>query len=123
MRIQTVLLLLFALLCLAQDAPVSGKWAYTMETPSGDVPVLMDLKADGARLTGSISAGGEMTFPIEGGTVSGNSLKFTFKRARPQGGSMLYEVSGTVTGDKLKGSTSADLDGQKVTQEWEAKRQ
>jgi hypothetical protein len=119
---RTLLLTIFSALTFAQDAVISGRWTYTMETPNGDMPVVMDLKADGSRLTGSITAGGERTFSIENGSISGNALKFAFKRERPQGGSMAYEVSGSVSGNSMKGTTTADIDGQKITQEWEAKR-
>jgi hypothetical protein len=120
---RTLLLTLFAALSFAQDAVISGKWTYTMETPNGDMPVVLDLKAEGNRLTGTISAGGERTFAIENGTISGSAIQFSFKRERPQGGSMAYEVSGTVAGNSMKGKTTADVDGQKITMDWEAKRE
>lgn len=93
-----------------------------METPNGNVPVAIDLKTEGNRLTGTIAAG-DQSFTIENGTVTGSAIKFTFKRARPQGGTMNYEVSATVNGATMKGATVADMDGQKVTQDWEAKRE
>ncbi len=47
-RLMVIALLLFAGSCFAAD--VDGKWAGTLSTPMGDVPVAFTFKADGAAL-------------------------------------------------------------------------
>lgn len=116
----TITMLAFSLLAAQSDA-ISGKWVYKMDTPNGEMEVAMDLKADGTKLTGTAGIG-ERRFAIENGTVDGNKIKFTVKRDRPQGGTMKYEMSGTLSGSELKGTTATDLDGQPITQEWTAKK-
>lgn len=92
-----------------------------METPDGAIPVTLDLKAEGAKLTGTVSTGGR-DFPIESGSVEGNTIKLTIKRER-QGGAAVYQITGKAEGKTMKGTTVADLAGEKMTQEWEAKKQ
>lgn len=117
-----LLLLICAGLCVSQAQTVAGKWGYTMDTPNGAVPITLDLKVDGNKVTGTV-ASGERSFPIENGEVDGGTVKLTFKRDRPQGGTMAYQITGKVEGNVMKGTTVADMDGEKVTQHWEAKRQ
>jgi hypothetical protein len=121
LRIVLFVVLLTAV-CFGQSSPVAGKWGYNMDTPNGSVPVTLDLKVEGGKVTGTVATG-ERSFPIQTGTVEGNAVKLMFRRDRPQGGSMTYEIAGKVDGNVMKGSTVADVNGEKVTQEWEAKRQ
>jgi hypothetical protein len=118
--------LLIFVLCAAVSFPqsqaVAGKWNYTMETPNGSVPITLDLKVDGNKVTGTV-ASGERSFPIQTGSVDGGTVRLTFKRDRPQGGTMTYEITGKVDGDVMKGTTVANMGDEKVTQEWLAKRQ
>ncbi|MBZ5634782.1 MAG: hypothetical protein LAO55_16795 [Acidobacteriia bacterium] len=68
-------LLLVCVSMVAHD--VDGKWAGTMSTPNGDVPVNFTFKADGATLTGSTGGpdGGEVK--IADGKIDGNNLSFS----------------------------------------------
>lgn len=120
MRKLILLLTLCALGLFAEDS-VAGKWTYTMETPMGDVIVNFDLKVDGKAVTGTIAAG-ERSFPVQNGTVENGVLKMSCTRDRPQGGTMTYTFQAKLDGAVLKGTTEADVDGEKVTQQWEAKR-
>ena len=57
-------------------ADVDGKWAGSVETPMGTVPVGFTFKADGATLTGTSLGpdGGEIA--IKDGKVDGNKISF-----------------------------------------------
>lgn len=118
-RILLSLCLFAAVVCLAAD--VSGEWNFTMPTPQGEMGALLTLKADGETLTGTFDFEGRK-LEISNGTVKGNELKFTVKRERPSGGTMVYEMTGTVDGDSIKGTTKTVMDGQDATSTWAAKR-
>ncbi len=55
---------------------VDGKWAGTVSTPMGDLPVAYEFKADGATLTGTTLGidGGQVA--IKDGKVDGNTISF-----------------------------------------------
>jgi hypothetical protein len=74
-RLVVIALLVFAGSCFAAD--VDGKWAGTLSTPMGDVPVAFTLKADGAALSGTTSGpdGGEVK--ITNGKTDGNKISFS----------------------------------------------
>lgn len=113
----------FAVLLAGQAADVvSGKWQYMMETPDGQAPVILDLKVEGSEVKGTVSTGPRV-LTIKTGKVEGGVITLTVSRDRPQGGAMTYQITGKVEGSTMKGTTEADMDGQKVTQEWEAKKQ
>jgi hypothetical protein len=83
--VMTILLVAsFALMA----ADVSGKWTFEQPGRGGNPgrPVTITLKADGAKLTGSVPGfargGGEAPPPAEitDGKVDGNNVSFTVKR-------------------------------------------
>lgn len=115
-------LLIPAVFPLAAATDVSGEWIFRMPTPNGEMEAALTLKVDGAKLTGTFVFNENRKLEISNGTVDGNKLKFTVKRDRPSGGFMVYEMTGIVEGDTIKGSTKTDMDGQEVTSEWSAKR-
>lgn len=92
-------LLLSAAPALAAD--VDGKWAGTISTPGGDVPVAFEFKADGTNLTGTTSSPDGMSVNIKDGKIDGD--KITFGVSLDFGG-MALEIaySGVVTPDELK---------------------
>ncbi len=68
-------LLLSAGMALAAD--VDGKWAGTMATPNGDVPVNFTFQADGAALNGSTTGPDGMEIKIADGKVDGDKISFS----------------------------------------------
>ena len=72
-------LLIIALLLAgsAFAADVDGKWAGTMSTPMGDVPVAFTFKADGATLNGTTAGPDGGDVKIAEGKVDGNNVSFT----------------------------------------------
>jgi hypothetical protein len=59
----------------AHDA--DGKWAGTVSTPMGDVPVAFEFKTDGATLTGTSSGPDGSSVQIKDGKVDGQTISFT----------------------------------------------
>jgi hypothetical protein len=84
---------------------VDGKWTLTVAAPGESVEVLLDLKQDGEKVTGTMASS------VGGGTVS----KGTFKEkklsatitADIQGSPTELGVEGTVDGDKISGTITA----------------
>ena len=58
-------------------ADVDGKWAGTMSTPMGDVPVAFTFKADGKTLSGTTAGPDGGDVKIADGKVDGNNISFT----------------------------------------------
>jgi hypothetical protein len=125
--VMTILLVAsFALMA----ADVSGKWTFEQPGRGGNPgrPVTITLKADGAKLTGSVPGmgrGGDNPPPpteITDGKVDGNNVSFTVKRETPNG-SMVIKYEGTVSGDEMKLKiTRNGQDGTPMTNEVTAKR-
>jgi hypothetical protein len=120
-------------LCLAgaaMAADVTGKWVSERKmTPPGGgeertVTITMDLKADGAKLTGSVTTsmgGGQAGRAVEitDGKIDGNKVSFKVTREGKQG-AMTTVYTATVEGDTMKGE--AGREGGNRMMPFEAKR-
>jgi hypothetical protein len=81
-------------------ASVSGKWTVTSKDAGGTVLKLtLVLAQTGDQLTGDVELENGDTAPISDGKVKAGEI--SFKITAPEGD---YTVSGTVTGNQLKGS-------------------
>jgi hypothetical protein len=92
-------LLLLAVSAFAAD--VDGKWAGSMSTPMGDIPVGFTLKSDGAALTGSTTGPDGAAIAIKDGKVDGANI--TFSVTFDFGGmpfTLIY--NGVVSSDSIK---------------------
>jgi hypothetical protein len=121
MRINNYLLLaamaLFAMTASAAD--VAGKWVGQMPTRNGDTrEATFNLKADGDKLTGTMSGpGGDIE--IKDGKVSGNDISFKVP-LEFNGNSFVLIFKGTISGDQIKFTRGRE--GAEQTQEFTAKR-
>jgi hypothetical protein len=125
--VMTILLIAsFALMA----ADVSGKWTFEQPGRGGNPgrPVTIALKADGAKLTGSVPGmgrGGDNPPPpteITDGKVEGNNVSFTVKREF-NGNAFVTKYEGVVNGDEMKLKiTRNGQDGTPVTTDVVAKR-
>ena len=125
--VMTILLVAsFALMA----ADVSGKWTFEQPGRGGNPgrPVTMTLKAEGAKLTGSMPGmgrgGGDPPPPTEitDGKVDGNNISFTVKREF-NGNAFVIKYEGVVNGDEMKLKiTRNGQDGTPMTNEVVAKR-
>jgi hypothetical protein len=99
----TALLFAVAVVATAAQSGIDGKWAFEMNSPMGSVTSQVELKAEGTKLTGQFDMGGGRTWPVENGTIEGNSISFTINRD----GKMTYEMKGKLEGDKIVGAAGA----------------
>jgi hypothetical protein len=80
-----------------------GKWEVSMSTPMGAQAATLDLKEDGAALTGTMSAAmAPEAIEVTDGTVDGNNL--TWKAALTQPMPITLEFAAAVDGDKISGT-------------------
>ncbi|HEY2013918.1 MAG TPA: hypothetical protein VGH38_10485 [Bryobacteraceae bacterium] len=128
--IVTTVLLVVALGVFAAD--VTGKWTYEMAGRQGGTPrpVTLNLKADGSKLTGTVSGmmgrggGGGGTPPemeIQNGKVDGSNVSFETKMEF-NGNTRVTKYEGTLSGDELKLKVTRDTQNGPQTNEVTAKR-
>jgi hypothetical protein len=113
MRFVTIALLALVMGAVAMAEDVSGAWKASMQGPDGQsMELTFNLKADGAKLTGTVTSPmGEL--PISEGKVDGDKIEFTVETDQ-------FKVvhKGTFTGDTMK--LTVDIGDQKM--EMTAKR-
>jgi hypothetical protein len=81
-------------------ADVTGKWTAEMQGPGGNTrTVTLNLKADGSKLTGTVS-GGRGDAEISDGKVDGNDLIFSVVREF-NGNKMTSTYKGKLDGDVI----------------------
>ena len=80
-----------------------GTWNITMQTPMGAQSGTLDLKEDGATLSGTMTAAAAPDpMEVTDGTVDGDDL--TWKAALTQPMPMTLEFSATVADDSISGT-------------------
>lgn len=107
---------LFALISMAAD--VTGKWIAQIPGRDGQTrEVVYNLKADGAKLTGTMSGPQGAEIAISDGKVDGDNIAFSVK-LEFNGNSMTRNYTGVVAGDEIKMKSQT----QRGAQEFVAKR-
>ena len=100
----------------AQSADASGQWDLTVPTSQGPISVVMVLKKEGEKLTGTLKAAqGEGSGE---GTQKGSAIALTFSATTAQGPSSIV-LKGAQDGDSMKGTLERDG---RTPVEWTAKR-
>lgn len=89
------------------SSPADGTWKFAMSSPMGSVDADVTFASEGETLTGNFALGGGRTWTVEEGTVKGDAITFAINRDRPSGGTMRYDMKGTVKGDTISGTASA----------------
>ena len=79
---------------------VQGKWHITIKTPMGDKSGVLDLKAEGTTLTGSLSHAAHRV-EISDGKIEGNTLYWSAKITAPM--RMNFKFTATVDADCISG--------------------
>jgi len=103
----------------AQTVNVTGKWSVTLEMSMGTATPSLELKQDGAKITGTYT-GRYGSFPLEG-TLKGRTIAFAFTMsAEGQSAAMTY--TGEVAADSLSMKGTASL-GELGEATWTAKKQ
>ena len=86
---------LLAQIASAQDDP-AGTWIAEVDGPQGKLPLVLELTAQGERLTGTVSNDWLPKFPLQNGSVTGDQISFEL---------MLRDVTlvytGTLFGDEI----------------------
>lgn len=85
-----------------------GAWTISIDSPMGKQDGSLDLKTDGATLSGTQAAQGQ-TSPIADGKVEGDTLSWSAQVTTPF--PMTLEFTGTVAGDTMSGSVKAGAFG------------
>jgi hypothetical protein len=79
---------------------VTGKWTGETQGRNGTQPVVLELKASGATLTGSMTTGTNPAADIKSGTVAGAKISFNTTRTTPNG-DITIKWTGEAKGDDL----------------------
>jgi hypothetical protein len=87
-----------------QPSGASGTWKWSQPGPNGDREIVLKLKQDGEKLTGTITGFGGDDSPIEGGKVEGDKISFKVTREF-NGNQITTAYSATLSGDALKGKS------------------
>jgi len=103
----------------AMAADVTGKWTAEVQGRNGTQTRTFNLKADGAKLTGTVSGMGGRENEISDGKVNGDEITFT-TTVQMQGNEMKINYVGKVSGDEIKFTQSRE--GSDRKQEFTAKR-
>jgi len=104
----------------AAGADVSGKWTAQVPGRNGQTrEQTFTLKADGEKLTGSVSGMQGNQMDISDGKVSGNDISFNVTM-NFNGNEMKMSYKGVLSGDEIKFTRSREGSDQK--QEFTAKR-
>ena len=86
----------------------------------------LKLKADGEKLTGTLSSPGRdgqaTETAIADGKVKGDEVSFTVTREF-NNNKMVSKYSGKVSADTIKGKIESERNGQPQSRDWEAKRE
>jgi len=85
-------------------ADLTGKWVGKMETPNGTRDLVMTLKADGEKLTGTVG-GMRGDAEITDGKIAGDNVSWVVVR-NFNGNEMRQEYKGKVSGTEMKLSIS-----------------
>jgi hypothetical protein len=116
-RLTLLAMLLFVPGLAFAQTNVTGDWDVTIQSPQGTNTVVVTLKQDGEKVSG-IFKGQQGELPFEGGTLTGNDLKFAFT-VNLQGNSIIISLAGKVDGATISGK--ADFGGFGEG-DWSAKR-
>jgi hypothetical protein len=80
---------------------VTGRWNITINTPMGAKSGVLELKAAGTSLTGSLSDGVHHAV-ISDGRVEGNKLSWSAEITKPT--RMKFKFTATVEADRISGA-------------------
>ena len=124
LQLTACFLLLAAVSAQAADkADPTGTWTWTSPGRGGGEPreSILKLKAEGDKLTGTLSGmrGGETK--ITNGKINGEEISFDVTREF-NGNSFTAKYKGKVTADSITGKISTERNGETRERDWAAKR-
>lgn len=111
-----------------KKADPTGTWTWSVPGRNGGDPrtSTLKLKADGEKLTGTVSGGGRQggqarDTEIEEGKIDGDQISFKVTREF-NNNKITQKYNGKVSGDSIKGKIEFDRNGEAQSRDWEAKR-
>jgi hypothetical protein len=96
-----LLVLIAALAMTASAADIAGTWKGSLETPQGTIENTFVFKVDGAKLTGTVTAGQFGDANISEGKVDGDNISFAVVRDF-NGNEFKMTYKGKVSGAEMK---------------------
>ena len=123
LRFAACLALTLALHASAEDKKLdlNGTWKSSYTNQNGQArETVFKLKAEGEKLTGTVSGRNNDT-AIEEGKIKGEDVSFQVTREF-NGNKMVIKYSGKVSGDTITGKSESQRDGQPTSRDWVAKR-
>jgi hypothetical protein len=124
LQLSACLALALAFTAHAEDKKVdlTGTWKSSFTNQNDQVrETVFKLKAEGEKLTGTISGRNNDT-AIEEGKIKGEEISFQVTREF-NGNKMVIKYTGKVSGDTIKGKSEVERDGQIRSRDWVAKRE
>jgi hypothetical protein len=99
----------------------AGTWKLTVDVNGTPYEFTVKLKADGAKLTGTITGDDGKENPLQDVACKDGTVSFTVVREQ-DGEKMPIKNSGKLSGDTIKGKAELKVDGEAQSMPWEAKR-
>ena len=129
LTLATCAFLTFGAASQAQAADATGTWTWSRPGRNGGEAqkMTLKLKADGEKLTGSLTSPGRqggdpVKTEISDGKVKGEEISFSVTR-EVNSNKMTTKYSGKVSADTIKGKAESERNGQTQSRDWEAKRE
>jgi len=129
LTLATCAFLTFGAASQAQAADATGTWTWSRPGRNGGEAqkMTLKLKADGEKLTGSLTSPGRqggdpVKTEISDGKVKGDEISFSVTR-EVNSNKMTTKYSGKVSADTIKGKAESERNGQTQSRDWEAKRE
>lgn len=123
LQLSACLALTFTFAASAADkkSEITGTWKSSFTNRNGQaMESTFKLKAEGEKLTGTVSGRNNDT-AIEEGKIKGDEVSFQVTREF-NGNKMTIKYSGKVSGDAITGKSEVDRDGTPTKRDWVAKR-
>ncbi len=98
----------------------SGDWTWTFTRRDREIEILMTLKVDGEKLTGTVGREDRRS-EIQDGTFKDGKVSFKTVRERNDQ-SFTINYKGELEGDTIKGKIEFEIRGETRDFDWEAKR-
>lgn len=105
----------------AADPNGTWKWKF-MRQGGEEIEMSLKLKAEGEKLTGSLTLPMGDKIEIEKGSFKDDEVKFETTIER-NGNTFKAKYKGKVEGDTIKGKVERERNGETVGRDWEAKRE
>ncbi|MEK7780535.1 MAG: hypothetical protein AAB370_03415 [Verrucomicrobiota bacterium] len=124
LQLTACLALTLALSATAEDKKIdlTGTWKSSFTNQNGQArETVFKLKAEGEKLTGTVSGRNNDT-AIEEGKIKGEEVSFQVTREF-NGNKMVVKYTGKVSGDTITGKSESQRDGQPTSRDWVAKRE